>query len=204
MVREQVEARGVRHPEVLAALGSVPRHEFVPTALRGHAYADRPLPLGVQQTISQPFVVARMTELALDAERRERALEIGTGSGYQAAVLAELFGTVHSVELDPELAARAGEALERLHYRNASVHCADGHLGWRLGAPWDAILVTAASDSLPPALVQQLSPGGRIVYPRRRADGSQVLCVQEAASEPAQQAREVLEVRFVPLRGPAE
>jgi len=162
MVRE-IAAQGVTNAQVLAAFQAVPRHELVPPEMIPLAYADRPLPIGYGQTISQPYMVAYMTEL-LELKGGERVLEIGTGSGYQAAILAELGAEVYSVEIIPELYERATANLARLGYR---VHTrrADGYYGWAEHAPYDAIVVTAAPDHIPPPLVQQLKPGGRLVIP---------------------------------------
>jgi protein-L-isoaspartate(D-aspartate) O-methyltransferase len=164
MVTEQVTRRGVRDARVLRAMGKVPRHRFVDEALSGRAYGDYPLPIGERQTISQPYMVALMTE-ALELVGHERVLEIGTGSGYQTAVLAELCGKVYSIERIKGLADRAIRMLDSLGYYNVLVRVGDGSLGWREEAPFDAILVTAAAPSVPDALVEQLSPKGRLVVP---------------------------------------
>jgi protein-L-isoaspartate(D-aspartate) O-methyltransferase len=164
MVTEQVTRRGVRDARVLRAMGKVPRHRFVDEALSGRAYGDYPLPIGERQTISQPYMVALMTE-ALELVGHERVLEIGTGSGYQTAVLAELCSKVYSIERIKGLADRAIRMLDSLGYYNVLVRVGDGSLGWREEAPFDAILVTAAAPSVPDALVEQLSPKGRLVVP---------------------------------------
>ncbi len=187
-------------PAVLGALERVPRHEFVPRALRPEAYADRPLPIGEGQTISQPYIVAIMTQL-LGVGPGARVFELGTGSGYQAAVLAELGARVYSVEIVPELASRARETLERLGYREVRVRAGDGYLGWPEAAPFDAILVTAAGDHIPQPLVDQLRPGGRLVMPVGPAFGVQQLQVLEKAADGRLSPREVLPVRFVPITG---
>jgi protein-L-isoaspartate(D-aspartate) O-methyltransferase len=200
MVREQIAARGVRDERVLAALGRVPRHELVPAELREHAYEDRPLPIGKGQTISQPYVVAYMTEqLALSGD--ERVLEVGTGSGYQAAVLAELAREVWSIEIVPELGERARADLARLGYRNVHVRIGDGYRGWPEHAPFDAIIVTAAPDHVPQPLVDQLAQGGRLVLPV--GDWSQELLLVERDEQGVRRER-LIDVRFVPMRGEAE
>jgi protein-L-isoaspartate(D-aspartate) O-methyltransferase len=164
MVTEQLARRGVRDARVLRAMGKVPRHRFVDEALSGRAYGDYPLPIGERQTISQPYMVALMTE-ALELVGHERVLEIGTGSGYQTAILAELCSKVYSIERIKPLADRAIRMLDSLGYYNVLVRVGDGSLGWREEAPFDAILVTAAAPTVPDALVEQLSPKGRLVVP---------------------------------------
>jgi protein-L-isoaspartate(D-aspartate) O-methyltransferase len=165
MIVEQLEARGFGDREVLGAMRRVPRHRFVPPELAGRAYEDTPLPIGEQQTISQPYMVALMTE-ALGLTGGERVLEVGTGSGYQSAVLAELGATVVSIERIPALAERALAVLGALGYgARVRVELGDGTLGWSAGAPWDAIVVTAAAPQIPRPLVEQLAPGGRLVLP---------------------------------------
>jgi protein-L-isoaspartate(D-aspartate) O-methyltransferase len=164
MVREQLASRDVDDERVLAAMRAVPRHEFVAAAHRPYAYADQPLPIGGNQTISQPYVVALMTQL-LDLSGGQRVLEIGTGSGYQAAVLARLAKEVYTIEIDAALAAAARERLARLGYDNVKVRAGDGFFGWPEAAPFDAVIVTAAAPRLPEKLVAQLREGGRIVLP---------------------------------------
>ena len=164
MVEEQLAARGVTDPRVLAAMRRVPRHLFVEEALRDRAYGDHPLPIGEGQTISQPFIVGKMTEL-LRLGGAEKVLEIGTGSGYQAAVLGELCARVCTIERMPKLAQRARELLELLGYRNVWVRVANGTLGWPDEAPFDRILVAAGGPSVPPPLFEQLAEGGRMVMP---------------------------------------
>ena len=198
MVREQIEARGVRDPAVLGAMRTVPRHEFVLPEHRSLAYTDRPLPIGLGQTISQPYIVALMTEL-LEPEPGDRVLEVGTGSGYQAAVAARLVGHVYSIELLPELARSAAERLERLGVSNVEVRAGDGYLGWPEHAPFDGILVTAGADHVPPPLLEQLAPGARMVIPVEGAGGDQVLQVLEKREDGSVDVREVAPVRFVPL-----
>src|SRR5258708_31412118 len=164
MVERQLRKRGIRDERVLAAMFSVPRHEFVPAEFAAEAYSDRPLPIGHGQTISQPFMVAAMAE-ALQLSGGERVLEIGAGSGYQAAVLSLLAREVHTVEMHEELAADSAQRLQRLGYTNVRVHVGDGTLGWPDAAPFDAIVVTAAAPEIPPPLAAELSNGGRMVIP---------------------------------------
>ena len=185
-------------PPVLAAIGRVPRHEFVPDDLQRCAYRDGPLPIGYGQTISQPFVVALMTELAA-LSKTSRALEIGTGCGYQTALLAELAGEVYTIELVPELAAAARLRLLRLGYTQVNARGGDGYLGWPEAAPFDAIVVTAAAPAVPPPLVEQLKPGGRMVIPVGRAYHSQELMRLEKDGTGAVHEWAVLPVAFVPL-----
>ncbi len=164
MVREQIEARGIRDGKVLRAMRATPRHLFVPTVLRFLAYEDRPLPIGYGATISQPFVVAWMTEL-LQPGPTDRVLEIGTGSGYQSAVLAHLAQSVYTIEIVPELAQSATKRLAELGYRNVTVREGNGYEGWANEAPFDRIIFTAAAKDMPAALLHQLAPGGRLVGP---------------------------------------
>lgn len=164
MVAEQIAARGVEDPRVLAAMRAVPREKFVAPELREQAYEDRPLPIGFGQTISQPYVVARMCELAR-IEPGARVLEVGAGCGYQTAVLAQLAGTVYAVEIVPELAQRAARVLGELGVRNATVECFDGSWGWPEHAPYDAIVVAAGAPRVPVLLADQLADGGRLVVP---------------------------------------
>jgi protein-L-isoaspartate(D-aspartate) O-methyltransferase len=200
MVREQIEARGVRDPRVLAALARVPRHELVPAELREFAYEDRPLPIGRGQTISQPFVVAYMTE-QLQLGGDERVLEVGTGSGYQAAVLGELAAEVYTIEIVEELGLRARADLERLGYRNVHVRIGDGYRGWPEHAPFDAIIVTAAPGHVPQPLVDQLAVGGRMVLPVGGYDQELLLIERDAGGT---RRERLIDVRFVPMRGEAE
>ena len=164
MVEEQIVGRGVKDTRVLAAMRKIPRHEFLPEAIRGVAYADQALPIGEGQTMSQPYMVALMTEL-LELKGPERVLEIGTGSGYQAAFLAELCEKVYTVERVKMLAAQARVVLDRLGYKNVAIKVYDGTYGWKATAPFDAIVVTAGSPDVPSALVDQLKDGGRLVIP---------------------------------------
>lgn len=187
---------------VRAALARVPRHEFVPVALREHAYINRPLPIGNDQTISQPYIVALMTELA-GVGRESKVLEIGTGSGYQAAVLAELAARVYTIEIIGELGRLAEETLRRLDYRNVEVRIGDGFHGWPEQAPFDAILVTAAPEKVPQPLIDQLKPGGRLVIPVGRQGETQSLQVISRDADGQVHVRDVLPVGFVPLTGAA-
>jgi protein-L-isoaspartate(D-aspartate) O-methyltransferase len=164
MVETQIRYRGVTDPRVLAAMGRVPRHRFIPRHLWEQAYSDYPLPIGEDQTISQPYIVALMTE-ALELAGPEKVLELGTGSGYQAAVLAELAAHIYTIERIPSLARAAEQVLASLGYSNVNVLVADGTLGWPIEAPFDAILVTAGAPQVPPPLVEQLAMGGRLVIP---------------------------------------
>ena len=196
MVIEQLEMRGVQDPRVLAAMKKVPRHEFVPEKVREHAYENRPLPIGLSQTISQPYIVAIMSE-ALELDGSERVLEIGTGSGYQAAILAELCREVFTIEIEGELAERAKADLERLGYRDIHVRHGDGYRGWPEEAPFDAIIVTAAPDRVPQALVDQLAVGGRMVIPVGSMSQDLLLITRTAEGV---QRRDLMGVRFVPMR----
>lgn len=197
MVARQIVARGVKDAAVLEAMRAVPRHLFVPPGARAHAYEDRPLPIGHGQTISQPFIVAYMTE-ALDVSARHRVLEIGTGSGYQAAVLARLAREIFSVEIVPELGSRAATVLKELGYGNVTVRIGDGYAGWPEHAPFERIIVTAAPDHVPAPLVQQLAVGGRMVIPVGPAGGLQELLVIEKSASGTVQHR-TIPVIFVPL-----
>ena len=198
MVARQIEARGVTNEGVRRAMREVPRHEFVPSGYEDLAYDDRPLPIGYRQTISQPYVVAVMTEL-IEPEPRDRVLEVGTGSGYQAAVASEVVAEVYSIELIPELAASAAERLARLGYDNVHVRAGDGYLGWPEHAPFDGILVTAGADHVPQPLIDQLAVGGRMVIPVGDTPGEQVLRVLEKRPDGTIDSRDVVPVRFVPL-----
>jgi protein-L-isoaspartate(D-aspartate) O-methyltransferase len=199
MVREQMEARGVRDPRVLAAMRAVPRHEFMPEKVRAQAYEDRPLPIGEGQTISQPYIVALMSEL-LDLAEGERVLEVGTGSGYQAAVLAELGVEVYSIEIVEPLARRAAEDLKRLGYP-VNLRIGDGYRGWPEAAPFNGIIVTAAPDHVPKPLVEQLALGGRLVIPVGSFSQELVVLRKE---EDGLHRESVADVRFVPMTGQAE
>jgi len=201
MVESQIAARGVKDPLVLEAMRKVPRHLFVPDNLQDSAYDDSPLPIGHGQTISQPYIVAFMTE-CLGLKGGERVLEVGTGSGYQAAVLAEIVGSVYSIEIVGALAAEAKERLKRLGYRNVSVRQGDGYRGWPDKAPFDAIIVTAAPDHVPQPLVDQLKVGGRMIIPVGSMYQELVLVTKQDAHRVKEEA--VLPVRFVPMTGEAE
>jgi protein-L-isoaspartate(D-aspartate) O-methyltransferase len=199
MVEEQLAARDITDRRVLKAMGDVPRHLFVPPEVRSQAYADYPLPIGEGQTISQPYIVALMTQ-CLGLKGGEKVLEVGTGSGYQAAVLAELGARVYSIEINPVLAERARRTLEELDYANVAAKAGDGFFGWPAEAPFDAIMVTAAPEKVPPALFDQLKEGGRLIIPLGRADFLQVLTLfTKKNGKPV--AREILDVRFVPMTG---
>lgn len=200
MVREQMARRDITDSTVLAAMRAVPRHLFVPENLRGSAYADTPLPIGHDQTISQPYIVALMTQLA-NPKPDARALDIGTGSGYQAAVLAELVDSVYSMEILCPLADEARERLQRLAYRNVEVRCGDGYRGWPEHAPFDVIIVAAAPEKIPPPLIEQLAPGGRLVIPV--GDQRQSLMVVEKRADGTIEERQAAPVRFVPMTGEA-
>lgn len=186
---------------VMAAMGRVPRHEFVPDDLRHHAYDNRPLPIGLGQTISQPYIVALMTDL-LECGPDDKVLEVGTGSGYQAAVLAEMVGHVYTIEIVPELGETARQTLERLDYQNVTVRVGDGYLGWPEHAPFDGIVVTAAPSEVPPPLIEQLKPGGRMVIPVGEPWTGQDLIVLEKQADGTLRRKNVLPVAFVPLTGP--
>lgn len=186
-------------PAVLGAIARVPREKFVPRHEQVIAYADTPLPIGCGQTISQPFIVAYMTEL-LHLGAGDRVLEVGTGSGYQAAVLAELGTEVYSVESIPELAVTAQYTLYALGYRNVKVRTGDGHKGWPEHAPYRGIVVTAVADSIPPALVTQLESGGRLVLPLRESGGEQWLTLIKKDARGRPRRKNLFPVRFVPLR----
>ena len=192
--------RAALSPRVLAAVSKVPRHQFVPGDMVRSAYDNRPLPIGLGQTISQPFIVALMTDL-LDLKPEHKVLEVGTGSGYQAAVLAELAREVYTVEIVEPLAREAKTRLETLGYRNVFARSGDGYQGWREHAPFDAIMVTAGAREVPPPLVQQLKPGGRLVIPVGPQLTGQQLIVIEKDAAGRTTTRNVLAVRFVPLTG---
>ena len=183
---------------VMAAMGKVPRHEFVPALERRNAYANRPLPIGMGQTISQPFIVALMTDL-MEVKPGDRVLEIGTGSGYQAALLAELAGTVYTIEIVEPLAREAAERRNRLGYRNVVTRTGDGYQGWREHAPFDAISVTAGPREVPQPLIDQLKPGGRLVVPVGGQAAGQSLLLMEKHADGRITRRNILAVRFVPL-----
>jgi len=194
MVRRQLRARDITDSAVLSAMERVPRHEFVPASARELAYGDHPLPIGFHQTISQPYIVAYMSQVAA-ITRNEKVLEIGTGSGYQAAVLALLAREVYSIEIVPELAARADSTLRRLGYA-VTVRAGDGYAGWPEHAPFDAIVVTAAPDHVPPALIEQLAPEGRLVIPVGTI-AQEIMVITKTARGVVRET--TIPVRFVPL-----
>jgi len=202
MVREQLAARDISDARVLAAMRKVPRHLFVPPAYRRQAYSDYPLPIGEGQTISQPYIVALMTQ-HLAIRPGDKVLEVGTGSGYQAAILAELTDKVYSVEIKEDLAREAAALLGRLGYKNVSVKQGDGYSGWPEKAPFDAVIVTCAARRVPPLLFRQLGEGGRLIIPLGGTRYYQTLTlVTKKNGKP--EVRQVLDVRFVPMTGDAE
>ncbi len=199
MVEEQLASRDIRDGRVLQAMLRVPRHLFVPPGLQPQAYEDYPLPIGEGQTISQPYIVALMTQ-CLEIEGGEKVLEVGTGSGYQAAVLAEMGARVFSIEINPVLAERASRCLAELGYKDVLVKAGDGFFGWPEESPFDAIIVTAAPEKVPPALFDQLKDGGRLIIPLGRTNFLQVLTLfTKKGGKPV--SREILDVRFVPMTG---
>ncbi len=200
MVEDQIERRDVRDQKVLDAMKKVPRHEFVPEHLRKYAYADEPLPIGEDQTISQPYIVAYMTE-QLELKPTDKILEIGTGSGYQAAVLAEIADSVFTIEIVDVLARRAESTLKTLGYKNIMVKSGDGYKGWPEHAPFDKIIITAAPTRIPQPLVEQLKVGGRLILPL--GDYSQDLVLIQKNDAGVTQ-RKLLPVRFVPMTGEIE
>lgn len=201
MVEDQLAARGIRDPRVLQAMTEVPRHEFVPQAVRSLAYADGPLPIGQGQTISQPFIVAFMTEV-LELNKDDTVLEVGTGSGYQAAILGKIAKEVYTIEIVPALAESAQKLLEKLRFENVHVRQGDGYLGWPEKAPFDAIIVTCAPDHVPEPLVNQLKEGGRLVIPIGEQGGIQQLVLLRKKDGKIFQENK-LDVRFVPMTGKA-
>ena len=202
MVTEQLTGSGrdISNARVLAVMGKVPRHEFVPERLRALAYSDQPLAIGHDQTISQPFVVAFMTE-KLQPKSTDRVLEIGTGSGYQAAILSELVAEVYTIEIVEALAKSAEATLKRLNYTNVHVRAGDGYKGWREVAPFDAIIVTCAPEKVPQPLLDQLKDGGRMIIPVGHFGNQQLVLLRKEKGELQRQA--VLPVRFVPMTGEA-
>ena len=201
MVRKQIEARGVRDPRVLDAMRTVPRHRFMPESQRSAAYDDRPLPIGEGQTISQPYIVALMSELA-DLEPGDEVLEVGTGSGYQAAVLAEMGVKVYSIEIVEPLAKRAKAILDELGYgKRVEVRYGDGYAGWPERAPFDAVIVTAAPPKIPEPLKQQLEVGGRLIIPVGKHFQS---LLRVTRTEDGFREESVIPVRFVPMTGKAQ
>ena len=200
--RDTSSAIGRDHidPRVLKVMGAIPRHEFVPEDLQEVGYEDRPLPIGYRQTISQPFIVALMTDI-LNLGRTRVGLEVGTGSGYQAAVAAALVRQVYTIEIIPELAHRAADRLRQLGYTNIAARVGDGCFGWPEVAPFDGIIVTAAAAHIPPPLLQQLKPGGRMVIPVGPPLGQQHLTVVERGADGRVKTRQLFPVKFVPLSG---
>lgn len=198
MVREQIASRDIRSQEVLRAMRATPRHLFIPEALRSLAYADHPLPIGYGQTISQPYIVALMTEL-LEPNKNHKVLEIGTGSGYQAAVLSPLVKHVYTIEIVPELARSSAAVLKKLGYQNVSVRHGDGYLGWPEEAPFDRIILTAAPPEIPGTLIEQLKPGGKLVAPVGGSVFDQELVVIDKNKDGKLRQRSALAVRFVPM-----
>jgi protein-L-isoaspartate(D-aspartate) O-methyltransferase len=200
MVEQQLAAPGrdITNRRVLAVMGGVPRHELVPPNVRAFAYADHPLPIGHGQTISQPYIVAFMTE-KLDPKPTDRVLEIGTGSGYQAAVLSGLVAKVHTIEIVEPLARRAEADLKRLGYTNVFVRAGDGYKGWPEAAPFDTVIVTCAPDHVPQPLVDQLKEGGRMVIPVGEANDQSLYLLEKRGTNVVRRA--ILPVRFVPMTG---
>jgi protein-L-isoaspartate(D-aspartate) O-methyltransferase len=200
LVRSRIAGEGITDPAVLQAMRSVPRHEFVPPEYLRAAYEDRPLPIGEGQTISQPYVVALMTEL-LELRADARVLEVGTGSGYQAAVLAEIAEEVYTVEIIEPLARSARSRLERLGYDNVTVRAGDGYFGMPEAAPFDAVIVTAAAGHIPPPLLEQLKTGGRMVIPVGPVHSVQQLILVLKGEDGEISTRQLMPVRFVPMTG---
>jgi len=198
LVRESIEGRGIRNTAVLRAMRDTPRHEFMPQEVRKFAYEDRPVPIGHEQTISQPFLVALMTEV-LDVSKDHHVLEIGTGSGYQAAVLAVVAKEVYTIEIVRELARCSAETLQRLGYRNVFTREGNGYEGWPEQAPFDRIILTAAPPELPQVLVDQLKPGGKLVAPVGPTANEQELLLVEKSTSGKIRKRSILPVRFVPM-----
>jgi len=201
MVERQLKARGISDERVLEVMGRLPRHLFVDPSMMDQAYADHPLPIAEGQTISQPYVVALMTE-SLDLDGSENVLEVGTGSGYQAAVLAELCGEVYTLEIREGLAESAGELLASLEYDNVQVKCADGYFGWEEYAPFDAIIITCAVNHVPPYLIQQLKDGGRLILPLGSIQYYQTLTLIDRQGEELL-VTYITSVSFVPMIGEA-
>jgi len=200
MVKGQIESRGVKAPQVLQAMRKVPRHRFVREGLKDHAYEDRPLPIGHGQTISQPYIVAYMSEI-LEPEPGDVMLEVGTGSGYQAAVLSEMVEKVYTIEIIPDLAESARERIEALGYQNVTVRTGDGYYGWEEYAPFDGIIVTAAATHIPPPLIEQLKPGARMVIPVGPVMQVQQLMLVVKQEDGSIVKYRKMPVRFVPLTG---
>jgi protein-L-isoaspartate(D-aspartate) O-methyltransferase len=201
LVKNYIESKGIKDPNVLAAMRAVQRHSFVPSDLESSAYADRPLPIGEGQTISQPYVVALMTEI-LNLTGSDRVLEIGTGSGYQAAVLAHIAGEVFSVEIKAKLYKNASNTLKSLGYKNIPTRHGDGYFGWEKAAPFDAIMITAAVDHIPPPLIKQLKDGGRLTLPLGNPFSYQNLVLVTKHGDDVS-VEQITGVLFVPMTGHA-
>ena len=196
---QRLREEGIKDERILGAIGSIPRHVFVDEALASRAYEDTALPIGHGQTISQPYIVALMTQVLLDGGRLKKVLEVGTGSGYQAAILAEIVKQVYTIEIVEALGRRAQARLQALGYRNIEVRIGDGYAGWPERAPFDGIIVTAAAPAIPQALVDQLKPGGRMVIPVGERWGAQDLLLVSKGADGRVERKSVLPVRFVPL-----
>jgi protein-L-isoaspartate(D-aspartate) O-methyltransferase len=196
MIKNQILARGIQNPDVIVAMRAVPRELFIPQSFRSQAYEDHPLPIGFGQTISQPFMVGLMTEL-LEPKKNHRVLEIGTGSGYQAAILSGLVGELYSIEIVPELARSATETLQTLGFLNVTVREGDGYRGWPEKAPFDGIILTAAPPEIPQVLLEELKPGGRLIAPI--GERVQQLVVMQKLGDGKVTTRSVLPVSFVPM-----
>lgn len=197
MIKEQLQARDIRDPATLNAMRIVPRHEFVPTKMQAYAYADHPLSIGMGQTISQPYIVAYMTQV-LELKNHHRVLEVGTGSGYQAAILGQIVDTVYTIEIVEALAFTAKNRLAELGYDNINVKSGDGYLGWPEKGPFDAIIVTAGAEEVPKPLLKQLKEGGRMIIPVGPHNGvRQLLLITNKSGK--FKTKEVMAVRFVPL-----
>ena len=201
MVSRHLAARDITNQRVLDVMGRVPRHQFVPVSMQKRAYQDSPLPIGEDQTISQPYIVALMTQL-VDPQADDKALDIGTGSGYQAAVLAELVKSVHSIEIVEPLAESARQRLNKMEYRNITVRHGDGYGGWPSEAPFDIIIVAAAPDHIPKALVKQLAKGGKMVIPVGKTFQELILIEKDKNGKVTEKS--VIPVRFVPMTGEAQ
>lgn len=201
MVRHQIEQRGISDQRVLTAMRTVPRHLFVPRRLRSNAYSDRPLPIGEGQTISQPYIVALMTE-SLHLEAASRILEIGTGSGYQAAILAQITAEVYTIEIKEKLHKKATEILKAMDYTNVETRLGDGYYGWEEQAPFDAIMITAAVDHVPPPLIRQLKDGGKLILPLGNPFHYQYLVLVTKKGDDIFQ-KNITGVLFVPMTGRA-
>lgn len=200
MVERQIKARGVKNPRVLEAMKKVPRHKFVPDDYESFSYQDSPQPIGEGQTISQPYIVALMTEL-LEPEPTDKVLEVGTGSGYQAAILAELVDEVYTIEIISSLAETAEDTLTSMGYTNVHVKCGDGFKGWPEAAPFDGIIVTCAPDEIPPSLLEQLAIGGKLVIPVGEYYQELIVATK---TEKGIQKKSTIPVRFVPMTGEAQ